>query len=343
MKQIYIFLVFSLLALGGRAQQVEFAFNDIGPDPNNPGNNLLTLNIRASTGYNFGNGAGGWIAGFNLRVDDGSTLTASSYQIVSTASGWALGISDWDANTTSFNAAAPYSATDALGAGWLTVATISYPSSAVGVSITPKSITDNPPSFWADGSGNAQPFTISPYVLPVNLTAFTVSAANGGALLSWTTAQEINNKGFGIERSTDSRSFSSVGFVASQATNGNSSYPLTYTFTDPVSASGTYYYRLKQEDQDGKTTYSDVRSITLNGSGHGVQIAPNPVSSSFNLSNTKVGATYKIYSMDGKLLKAALVTASSQQVDVSTFVSGVYILQVQDESGTNVSLKFLKK
>lgn len=342
MKQLYIFLVFSFLALGSRAQEIEFAFNDIGPDPNNPGYNLLTLNLRASTGYNFNNNDGGNTAGFNLRVDDGPTLTASSYTIVSTDPKWVLGISDYK-GVTSFNGLVLPS-TEVLGSGWVTVATISYPSSAVGTTLTPTSLTDpNIKSFWADGSGNAQPFTISPYVLPVNLTAFTVSAANGGALLSWTTAQEINNKGFGIERSTDSRSFSSVGFVASQATNGNSSYPLTYIFTDPVSASGTYYYRLKQEDQDGKTTYSDVRSITLNGSGHGVLIAPNPVSSSFNLSNTKVGATYKIYSMDGKLLKAALVTASSQQVDVSTFVSGVYILQVQDESGTNVSLKFLKK
>ena len=340
MKHLYILLCLIFTAFGVSAQQVEIAFTDIGPDPNNSGYNLIQLNLRASTGYVFNNNNGGNIAGFNLRVNVGPSLTASSFTVVTTDPNWALGTSDWSPSIVSFNSAKNIGE---IGVGWITVGTLRYPSSAVGTSMVPNGSNGNPPSFWADGASNAQPISIVSYTLPIKLTTFTATAVGSDAVLSWTTASEINNKGFEVQRGTDGSTFGDVRFVATKALNGNSSAPLTYTYNDPAVGNGTYYYRLKQVDLDGMPTLSDVRSVTFSGLSIGVNIAPNPVVASFNLSNAKVGGSYRIVGMSGQVVKAGNVTSPNTIVEATGLPAGVYVLQTQDAAANSVSLKFVKK
>jgi len=40
--------------------------------------------------------------------------------------------------------------------------------------------------------------------------------------------------------------------------NGNSSVPITYTFSDPIFPDKNYYYQLEQIDLDGKSNFSSV-------------------------------------------------------------------------------------
>ena len=49
------------------------------------------------------------------------------------------------------------------------------------------------------------------------------------AQLTWSTATEVNNKGFEIEKSSDGQSFAGIGFVGG---NGTSSLVSNYRFTD---------------------------------------------------------------------------------------------------------------
>ena len=51
-------------------------------------------------------------------------------------------------------------------------------------------------------------------VLPVALLNFKGQIKDDNALLTWSTANEINNKGFEVEVSRDNKTFSSIGFVA---------------------------------------------------------------------------------------------------------------------------------
>ncbi len=98
--------------------------------------------------------------------------------------------------------------------------------------------------------------------LPVELTSFTALASAGKVNLNWTTASEINNSGFEIERSFDGNSFFTVGYVKG---NGTTTEPRSYSFIDNIEANGTQtiYYRLKQVDYNGSFEYSDIVSVVF--------------------------------------------------------------------------------
>jgi photosystem II stability/assembly factor-like uncharacterized protein len=115
-----------------------------------------------------------------------------------------------------------------------------------------------------DGRGGADTLSWILHVVmstPVELTSFTASPNSNNVVLSWTTATETNNKGFGIERSTN-QGYISLGFVQGQ---GTSTQPHSYSFVDNKVPPGTYTYRLKQVDYDGSYAYSPEVTVTLTG------------------------------------------------------------------------------
>jgi hypothetical protein len=114
-------------------------------------------------------------------------------------------------------------------------------------------------------------------VLPVRLTHFEANPYQGGALLSWTTAFEQNNKGFYIERSANGSDFATLGFVPA-AGNGNSTLPTHYTYTDAKPPVGVQFYRLRQIDKDGAVAYSNV--VSVNWNTRALRL-PNPLPASF--------------------------------------------------------------
>lgn len=95
-------------------------------------------------------------------------------------------------------------------------------------------------------------------ILPVELTAFTATPEGGGVLLAWNTATERDSKRFVVERSADGRAFQPIGEVPGA---GDSNVPRTYSFFDDLPLSGTRFYRLLQEDQDGSAMYSPVVAV----------------------------------------------------------------------------------
>jgi hypothetical protein len=94
-----------------------------------------------------------------------------------------------------------------------------------------------------------------PPVVPVELTSFTAVALNGTVTLEWTTATEVNNKGFDVERSSDNQNFSVIGFVNGFGTTTEGK---SYSFSDAGLAEGKYFYRLRQIDYNGDFEYSPV-------------------------------------------------------------------------------------
>jgi hypothetical protein len=98
-------------------------------------------------------------------------------------------------------------------------------------------------------------------VLPVTLLNFTGSIINNKAMLTWSVASEINNKGFEVQQSRDNKTFTPIGSVTGW---GNTSVMTQYSFTDPSKLlSGTNYYRLKQIDADGSFRYSPVVRLDM--------------------------------------------------------------------------------
>ncbi|MBZ0200585.1 MAG: T9SS type A sorting domain-containing protein, partial [Ignavibacteriaceae bacterium] len=97
-------------------------------------------------------------------------------------------------------------------------------------------------------------------VIPVELTSFYSNAQNNNVLLNWTTATEVNNKGFFIERKSTKGIFNTVAFIQG---NGTTTERQSYTYADNNLEAGKYFYRLKQVDLDGTTNISNTIEVEV--------------------------------------------------------------------------------
>ncbi len=154
------------------------------------------------------------------------------------------------------------------------------------------------------------------------------------ATLSWETLTETNTSHFEIERSADGRSFEKVGTVAS---NGGSQVRQNYSWKQEGLQAGTYYYRLRQVDKDGKYLLSRVVTLRLNTLGV-VTIYPNPVANNISIS-LPAGmnqAHWKLSTTDGRVMASGNGSAEnmvrSLQAKVPALHSGWYLLQVNQQT-----------
>ncbi|MBS0647546.1 MAG: T9SS type A sorting domain-containing protein [Verrucomicrobia bacterium] len=168
--------------------------------------------------------------------------------------------------------------------------------------------------------------------LPVTNLSFVAQRINPQQVkLSWQTEQEFNNKGFYIERKKENEiQFSVIGFEASKVYGGNSSSGLYYERNDINDYEGKTYYRLRQEDLDGHTSYSAIR--IANGSGEKIftlKAWPIPAVKNFYVEVkglTQPGVLH-IFDMSGKLVQSAVIS-NQQQLQVSGLAPGTYVLQL---------------
>ncbi len=102
-------------------------------------------------------------------------------------------------------------------------------------------------------------------IIPVELTSFTASTMLVGVELNWSTATELNNNGFVVERcmihEVSGENWIMIGFVKGQ---GTSTYRNDYSFIHKNADPGKYLYRLKQIDFDGNYEYSKVVEVDFN-------------------------------------------------------------------------------
>ena len=147
--------------------------------------------------------------------------------------------------------------------------------------------------------------------LPVELVSFTGTTTNKGILLNWTTATEINNHGFEIQKSIDAQSFSTIGFVQGA---GTTTEKKDYTFMDDADYSGqkVIYYRLKQLDYNGNFEFSSVAEVSVD--------MPITFALSQNYPNPFNPSTTIAYSVQEKSLVSIKVYDLTGQV-VSTLVN----------------------
>ena len=99
---------------------------------------------------------------------------------------------------------------------------------------------------------------------PVELTSFYANyIQNENTIeLTWSTATETNNSGFGILRfaQNDNDEWSKIGFVPGHGTTTEKQH---YSFTDNDVKPGKYQYKLKQIDYDGTFEYSQIVEIEI--------------------------------------------------------------------------------
>ncbi len=97
--------------------------------------------------------------------------------------------------------------------------------------------------------------------LPVELVAFEAAQTGGRARLTWTTASETNNAGFGVEQFVAATAtWRQIDFVAG---HGTTSEVNTYSVMTGALVPGSHSFRLRQVDRDGAATLSPVVELTV--------------------------------------------------------------------------------
>lgn len=180
--------------------------------------------------------------------------------------------------------------------------------------------------------------------LPLKLVSFNASLKteiSNQAFLEWTTNDEAYTLKFEIERSADGKIFSNLG----EKKTNNIPGIHKYNFTDENLLSGVNYYRLKQIDEDGNFTYSDVRFVNNVQAAH-FKTYPNPVISQIIIDHPEAGehAFINVLSLDGKKHVGFFVEKGSIKTtaDMVSLPSGIYLLQFNNNS-ESFFLKLIKE
>lgn len=131
---------------------------------------------------------------------------------------------------------------------------------------------------WSAADGNKSGPLAYGSPLPVKLISFNALLDENKVDITWTTASEVNNDYFTIERSKDGKQFEEVAKVKGAGTTNSM---MEYFETDYEPLTGISYYRLKQTDFDGTFTYSPLVPVnfTAKGSDDKMKIFPNPIAS----------------------------------------------------------------
>jgi hypothetical protein len=104
-----------------------------------------------------------------------------------------------------------------------------------------------------------------PVTVPVELADFHANCSKQFVTVCWSTASETNNIGFTIQRKMEGREWQDLAFIKGA---GTTSQPQAYAYKDEPKEFGILYYRLKQQDFDGKTEFSDAIRVTLQSPSH---------------------------------------------------------------------------
>lgn len=172
--------------------------------------------------------------------------------------------------------------------------------------------------------------------LPLTWLSFSGQAERTGNELQWATASEQNTRYFAVERSASGNDFQSIGRVEAA---GNSTADRHYRYLDSLTT-GTYFYRLRQVDQDGRFSYSATIRLARNGRADAGSATafPNPFADHLVLhlptafsSNTKLSCT--LLDAGGKAVAQGEVRFAAGQTEgtltgLNGLPRGTYFLQV---------------
>jgi hypothetical protein len=207
-----------------------------------------------------------------------------------------------------------------------------------------------PYNYPAAPVGDFTPWTITNNntPLPIELVDFKAKADGKRVRLDWTTASEIDNDYFTVERSIDAKDYSFIDRVNSYMHNSN--IMLNYTTYDEHPVYGLQYYRLKQTDFNGEYTYSEPRAVWFGSRApfditnvYGEASASNDINVDF-MYNSNEPVTVIITDVAGKLLfKQDNVAASKGENSIklnSSLPHGLYFITLKN-SDDFVSRKFV--
>jgi len=177
--------------------------------------------------------------------------------------------------------------------------------------------------------------------LPVTFQGFVARKNNDGTIkLLWNVAQEQNVKGYFVETSTNGADFTNGGYV-------NAAQKMVYSFDYTGKQSELLFFRIKNEDFDGKSTNSSIIKVfAKDQTGSSIQLYPVPANEQVTIQHAKASTNGMITLLSpvGKLLqqvKVAPLTLQTQ-LNISNLPKGVYIVKYNDGIAREQAVMLIK-
>jgi hypothetical protein len=171
--------------------------------------------------------------------------------------------------------------------------------------------------------------------LPVDLSEQGINCVNNKVKLNWTTVSETQNDFFKVQRSADGTNFNDMAIINGA---GNSNSALHYSWEDSSPLSGISYYRLEQNDFNGKQNLFPNLVIENCKNDFEVNIYPNPFENTYNISistgNSDVDFKSQLIDVLGKQITLPYTTKLLSNgdhlltFDLSGQPKGVYLLKL---------------
>ena len=243
-----------------------------------------------------------------------------------------------------------YIAVGSNGASWYSVGGSTWTPVPTGTTQALYGVDATLNSAWAVGNNGVILKYVGPPI-PVELTSFTASLLNSSVRLEWTTATELNNHGFEIQRkAANVEDYVTVGFVRGQ---GTTTMNHSYSFVDKNLLNGNYTYRLKQIDFNGYYNYSneievDVRSLMDYSLEQNYPNPFNPSTSIGYVLKEKSAVKLSVFNMVGEEV-AVLVDQTQDQgyykvdFNASNLPSGIYLYKLSTDNFTSMKKMVLIK
>lgn len=206
--------------------------------------------------------------------------------------------------------------------------------------------TANSTPFTLDFSSSTASLNCS--LLPIELVSFTAAKNNNYNLIQWTTASQINNDYFTIEKSYNGVDWTELTIIDGA---GTSTQKMDYEFKDYAFFEGIVYYRLKQTDYSASYKYSQV--VSVDGTVTDVyitDIGPNPTNKNISFgfyTPQKGNLNVQIIDYMGKVVreKQQMMAEGKNSLKLSTssLLNGIYFVKVKfDKTGFMEMTKIIK-
>jgi hypothetical protein len=183
-------------------------------------------------------------------------------------------------------------------------------------------------------------FAVAEAPLPVSFVGIEAKKVSNGTQITWKVAQEENVLNYSLERSVDGKIFTSVGTTSA---NGGTSYSLT----DNQVSSSAVYYRVRNNDKDGRFKYSTTVKVEGGKISFLKRAYPMPAVSEVFIQHdaAAAGAVITLTAQDGRVVKKITTQTGSMQtrIDVLGLNAGMYFVRYDDGTGSAETLKVVKQ
>ncbi|HWJ29620.1 MAG TPA: hypothetical protein VNS32_23985, partial [Flavisolibacter sp.] len=167
-------------------------------------------------------------------------------------------------------------------------------------------------------------------ILPLKWLSFIAQKQISSVLLKWSTVSESHTSDFSIEHSADGRNWKNIGLVSSI----NNMEPHSYSYVHTAPSAGYNFYRIRQNDKDGKYSYSIIVHVDFGKTSVPFTLISNPVmNKTLQLRvNSSVNQSITLLGGEGKIIWKKEFPAGIYAIDMNMLPKGIYILKAEGYS-----------